>query len=455
MKFKTTIILFSILIILLIFVFFFEVKEKKGEKEEKLVELSSNDVQKIIFKREDGTISFQKDEKGEWLISEPLEAAADKYEVDQLAGDFSDLRVERVVEEAPEDLSQYEIPKKEITLWYKEREKPVKILVGMENPLDRTFFAKREDEKRVVLIPSLLKSLLEKKILDFRKKDIFSFETDKVKNIKLRAKDSRWEAAKKEEEWWLSHPVKAIAQKSRVESITGSLSRLKAKEFVSEEKNAEELKKYGLDRPEYEITLGMPLENKEIIFSLHKQEEKVYATSFLSTKIIEVDGSIIDDLGKKVEELREKEVVQFNSWEASKVFLKKGELEIKVSKDKEDRWHFETTGKEEADESKVKTFIQKIESLSAEEFIDPPLDFKKYGLDRPQAEVTIWTKGDDEPEEKAKEFKVLIGSEDKEAKKVVVKNARLDYLFKVDSAFLGDIPREAKDWMKEKEKEKK
>ncbi len=450
MKFKTTIILFAVFLVLLAFVLFFEFKGEGGKaEEEKLVVLSADDVQKVILKKEDETITFQKDEEGEWLITEPLEAKADKYEVDRLADDFSDLRIERVVEEEPEDLEKYEIPQKEISLWFKDKDKPVKILVGMQNPLDNTFFAKRDNETKVVLIPSHLKSLMEKSLFDFREKNIFKFETDDVKSVKLRAKKTRWEASKKEEEWFLKEPVEALAKTSKINDILSSLSNLKAKEFVSEEKKKEEIKKYGLHRPEYEITLGRPLENQEVTFSLHKEEDKLYATTSLSTKIVEAEDSLLSDLEKEAEELREKEVANFYSWEVNRLHLKKGEIDLTVEKDEDDNWHFESPVKEEADKSKIQTFIRKIESLEATEFIDPPLNLKDYGLDNPQAEVKIWVKED---EEKVKEITVLIGSEDKEEKKVVVKNARFDYLFRVDSAFLEEFPQDIKDWKKQEEK---
>ena len=38
--------------------------------------------------------------------------------------------------------------------------------------------------------------------------------------------------------------------------------------------------------------------------------------------------------------------------------------------------------------------------------------------------------------------------QDKEEKTVVVKNARFDYLFQVDSAFLDEFPEEMNDWKK-------
>ncbi len=454
MKFKTTIILFAIFLVLLAFVLFFEYKGM-GEKdeEEKLLALSSDDVQKITFKKEDETISFQKDEEGEWLITEPLDAKADKYEVDRLASGFSDLNIERVVDEEPEELEKYGIPQKEISLWFKDKDEPVKILIGMENPLGNTFFAKRDDETKVVLIPSHLKSLMEKSLFDFREKNIFKFEAEDVKTVKLRAKQTRWQASKKGEEWFFKNPVNALAQSSEIDDILSSLSNLKAKEFMSEEKKKDDIKEYGLDRPEFEIIIGMPLANQEVTFSLHKEEDKLYATTSLSPKIVEAEDSLLSDLEKEAEELRENKVANFYSWEANRLHLKIGEIDWELVKDEEDNWHFESPLKEEADKSKIQTFIRKIESLEAEEFIDPPfsLNLKDYGLDNPQAEVKIWV---NEDEENVKEITVLIGSEDKESKEVVVKNARFDYLFRVDSAFLEEFPKDIKDWKPEEEDKK-
>lgn len=461
MKFKTTIILFAAFVILLVSVLLFEeFKGKGGEDEEnKLVAFSSDEVQKITLKRGDETLTFEKSqdkEQEEWILSEPFEAKADKYEADQLAENFSNLRIERVVEEEPDDVEKYGIPQKEISLWFKNREQPIKVLIGSENSIDSTFFAQREDETRVVLIPSHLKSLMEKSLFEFRQKEIFKFEADFVKRIALRAKEIQWEAEKKEEEWFFKKPVVSLAQENKITGILNSLSGLKAKEFISEDKKKEDVKKLGLDRPDYEIVLTMPLENKEFTFFLHKKEEKLYATSSLSSKIIEVEDSILSELEEEAEELREKEVANFYSWEVNRLQFKRSELDWELSKDDEDNWNFESPVQEKADNNKIQTFIRKIESLEADEFIDPPLNLADHGLDAPQIEVKIWTKED---EKDVKEITVLIGSEDKKAKKVAVKNARFDYLFKLDSAFLEEFPKDIKDWKPEiqekKEKQEK
>jgi hypothetical protein len=486
MKFKTTLILFVVFAGLLAFILLFDVKDVgQEEPKDKLVDLEAHDVVKIEFKTEEEAITFTKEEEDDWLISAPIEAKADRDEVDRIADDFSSLEIDRVVEEEPQDLGKYGIPQKEITLHFKDREEPVKILVGMENPLDQKYFAQREGDTRVVLIASTHTSLFEKKIFDFREKNIFKFETDDVKGIELHSGDIRWEAEKKEEEWFLKEPVQSLAEKSDITSLLSSLSGLKAKEFVSEEKNDEELKNFKLDFPQHTVTLQMPLKNQEVTFMIQKEEDKVYATTSLSPKIIEAEDTILSKLEKNPLEMREKEVADFYSWEVNKVSLERGDFVLTVVEDEEeDKWYFDSTEKEAADKDKIDEFIRKIEALEAEGFIDPPLNLKEFGLEPPEGKVTLWVKKD---EEKSAEITIMIGkkleaeseqealdeaaSEEASGEKtedesqaeettlkkefVYVKNARFDYLFKVDAGFLGQIPNKLEDWEKAEESEEK
>lgn len=453
MKFKTTLILLIVFVALLALVLVFESRGKKAasakEKEEKLVDLASADIRKIQLKKEGETLIFEKDDKGAWRLTAPLEAKADSTEVDGLVSNFSSLHIDRVVEKEAKDPKTYEIPREEVALWVKGKDAPVRILIGMENPLDKSLFAKREDDPRIVLLSSTLTSILDKKVFDFREKDIFKFDPAEVKSVRVRAKDVSWEAVREGDGWNLKSPVRALASKSKVDSLLDSLSAIRAKEFLSEDKKPEDLKKFGLDKPEYEVTLSMPSANKNVVFSLHKEGEKAYAITSQSNKVIAFEGSLPADLEKKPDELREKKVVSFYSWEANKVSLKRDGFELVAVKEKvkdEDKWLLQTPAKDPADGTKIEDFIRKIEGLEAAAFIDNPKSLAEYGLARPAAEVRVWTKGADD---KVTEAALLVGKEDKDKKQVIVKNLRLDYLFRVDSSFLQDFPKESKDWKAE------
>jgi len=448
-RFKTTLVLLAVFIGLLAVVLFFDSRsEKKKAAEDRtntLISLTSSDVRKASLVRDGETLTFERDETGPWRLVSPLQAAADEYEVSSLINAFASLRIERVVEKEAKDLKAYEIPKTEISLWVKGKDAPVRLLVGMENPLDKTLFAKREDDPRIVLLASTLKTALEKKVFDFRQKDVFKFTAADVKTVRVRAKDVSWQAAREERGWFLKAPVAALAAKGKIDSLLDSLSGLKAKAFVAEAKKAEDLKAFGLEKPEYEVALSLPTAIQEIVFTLHKEGETLYATTSPSTKIITFEGTLLADLDRKVDEIREKKVSDFYSWDANRASVKRDGFALAAVKEKageEEKWFLEGATREEADRTKVEDFIRKIEGLEATAFIDNPGPLAAYGLDS-GAEVRIRTK---DSQGKANETVLLVGGEDADKKQVVVKNALFDYLFEVDSGFLQDLPKERKDW---------
>lgn len=454
MKFKTTLILLAVLAALLVLVLFILPKKPAEEtaKGPQLADLKQEEVERIVVKSGSETIGFKREGQGKWLISEPLQAEAESYEVERLAEDFSALRAERVVEEKAQDAARYGIPQREILLWAKGRSEPVHFLIGNENPMDNTLYAQKKGDGRIVLLSTSIKSDLDKKLLDFRQKDIFNFETNRVQRIALRYKGAEWQASRKGEEWVLEKPVAGLADKFKMDSVLNTLSGMRAVEFASEQKTEKELKEFGLDKPEVEAALSIPAAGQNPSFLLRKKDDKVYATTSLSSKIIRVEPQVLTDLDKKPEDLREKGVDIFNAWEADKLKVKTAALDLAVSKDKQGLWRFEAGGTGEADLSMVESFIRQVDDLSAKEFIDRPGPLASYGLDKPQAEIRIRVK---ELKDKTREVMVLVGAEDKAKKEVIVRNPRLSYLLRVDSAFLSELPKTSRDWEKPKEEKAK
>jgi hypothetical protein len=455
MKFKTTLVLLAVFAGLLgIFLYFDSRDEKKEAAEEKaniLIDLVSGDVRKASLVRDGETLAFERDEAGPWRLTSPLQAAADEYEVGNLVDSLASLRIERVVEKETKDPAVYEIPKMEVSLWVKGQDAPVRLLVGMENPLDKSLFAKREDDPRIVLLGSSLKTALDKKIFDFRQKDVFKFTAADVKTVRVRANEVSWQAAREDAGWFLKRPVEALAAKGKIDALLDSLSGIRAKEFVAEEKSAGVLGKYGLVAPEYEVVLSLPASGQEIVFSLHKEGENTYATTSLSTKVVAFEGTLPADLDRKVDEMREKKVADFYAWDARAVHLKKSGVEISAVKEKvgeEEIWLLDPAAKEAAERTKVEDFVRKVEGLEAAAFIDNPGPLSAHGLDG-GTEIRILTKDYQGIE---KEVVLLVGREDAEKKRVVVKNTLLDYLFSVDSGFLEAWPEEKKDWKAESPK---
>jgi hypothetical protein len=451
-RFKSTLILLGVAVVLLGLVLYFDsAGKKKKEVEEKtqtLIDLKAADVRKLSLVRDGQTLTLERDEGGPWRLTAPLQAAADEYEANALVEALASLRLERVVEKEAKDPAAYEIPKTEVSLWPKGQDTPIELLVGMENPLDHSLFAKRADDPRIVLLASSLKTTLDKTIFDLRQKDVFKFATADVKEIQVQSKNVAWRADRDEAGWALQEPVAARAAKTLIDGLLDSLSGLRAKAFVSESKSPETLKEFGLDKPEYAVRLSLPTPGQEIVFDLTKKGEASYATTSQSTKIITFEGTLLEDLGRKVEELRDKKVASFYSWEADRVALKRNGVEIAAVKENSggaEKWVLEGSAKAEADRTKIEDFLRKVESLEAASFVDAPGPLASYGLD-PGSEIRIRAK---DAQGKETETVLLVGREDAATKLVPVKSPGLGYLFQVDSAFLQEWPKDAKDWQSE------
>ena len=451
MKFKTTLVLLGVFAVLLAAVLYFDkkgaAKKTAEEASNDLINVPAGDVNKISLARGLETIVLERDGSGSWHLTSPLQADADETEANGLASALASVRIERVVEKEAQDPKVYEIPTTQVSLWVKGKEAPIRLLVGMENPLDKSLFAKREDDPRIVLLSSTLKATLDKSVFDFREKDVFKFTAADVKAIRVRAKakDAAWQAAQESASWMLKAPVSSVAAKSKIESLLESLAGLRAKAFVAETKSPATLKEFGLDRPDYEVALSLPAKSQEIVFALHKKGEDQYATTSQSTKIITFEGTLLADLDRKAEEMREKKIADFYSWDADRVALKRDGVVIAAVKEKTgdaDIWILEGPAKAEADRAKIEDFLRQVEGLEAASFVDAPGPLSSYGLE-PGAEVRIRTK---DAQGQAKEIVLLVGREDVAKKQVALKSPGLGYLWLVDPSFLQAWPKEAKDW---------
>jgi len=445
-KAKTTLILAVVFCGLLAAVLFVD-RKKPGDAagpEGKLVEIASENVERISFDNGTETMTLVRDGSVGWQIAEPIETPADTIEVSGFLNAFTDLPIDRVVEEKNADLEKYGIPSRDVALKLRGTDRPVKISIGAENAVGRTFFAQKEGDPRVVLLPATLRSSLEKTLFDFRRKDDFRFETSNVTRIRLVSPHVRWEARKTGGEWFLESPLKALAGEAKITALLDSLSGLRAAAFAAEAKNPEELKKTGLDRPETTVALSVSGAKEELVFAFRRSVEKTYVMNSESPRIIVPESDPLAELGKKPDEFRENRIAVFHSWEAVRLAVKKEGLSLVLAKGPDGKWMFDAGLKDEADGAKVEDFLGKIESLEASGFVDAPKSPDAYGLAAPRAEITIRTREEGEkPVEK--EFTLRVGDAGPDGK-AAVKNARFDYLFKVDAAFLEDLPKAAGDW---------
>lgn len=460
MKGRTTLLLAAVFLALLAVVLFVDRKETGGAAaaEEKLADVVAENVEEIAFKNASGKVVLARTEPDGWSIREPRETPADPVEVSSLLYALSDLRIERVVEAENGDPQKYGIPASEIGLKMKAPAPAVTILIGAENPVGGTFYARKEGDPRIVLLPSALKPSLGKTFFDFRRKDVFRFETGDVARIEVASGNVRWAARKDGAEWFLEDPVKALAKESEISSLLDGLAGLRAAEFSVENKKTGDPDQAGLDRPDATVRLSFPSPRKDLVFAFQSVGGKTLATNSDSPLIVVPAADPTANLKRTAEGYRETRIAPFNSWEVAGLTVKNRDVSLDLVRNADGTWAFVSGEKGGADGRKVDAFLQKVGSFEAESFIDRPEPLSRYGLDALRAEIAIRTKS---PGGAAAEktIRLQIGAPDKDGK-AVARNARFDYLFKIDGAWLDDLPGSAAAWAAappekdQKEKEK-
>src|SRR5687768_5658246 len=215
----------------------------------KAFELTSDNIEELEFKSPDGQTARVQRTGGNWELVEPVKADADDGVVGTVTSNLGTLEVQRVVEESPADLGQYGLanPRIDVGFRLQGQKEFQRLLVGEKTPTGGDFYAKRGDEKRVVLISSFLDSILTKTPFDLRDKVILKFERDKADGIEVARGASTNQFARNGSDWRIVKPAPGRADYAATEGLMTRLSSTNMLKVVSE--TGENLRMYGLDRP--------------------------------------------------------------------------------------------------------------------------------------------------------------------------------------------------------------
>ena len=101
-----------------------------------------------------------------------------------------------------------------------------------------TCYAKRDDQKRVVLIAQYHESSLNKSTFDLRDKTIIKFDRDKVDGVDVNVGGKTIEFAKADADWKMTKPVAARADFSAVDGLIGQVKGAQMKTLVDQRADA-------------------------------------------------------------------------------------------------------------------------------------------------------------------------------------------------------------------------
>ena len=389
--------------------------DKKPEefRDRKLTDLITAQVSRIILKTPAGEMELQK--KGDhWEIVKPLRARGDDQKINDLIAKITTARIQQFVADDHGDLRPYGLaePRGAITL-FTQADKPGQLLqIGgiPEKEKDQTYvrFALRGF---VYTVPKKIEEILNTKPDDLRDRHLVRIDTNVLDRITIEAPGKgKVVLARKDENWTIANRQNTPANSGEVRRFIDTLQNERVTKFV--EDVASNLPKYGLDKPQLQLTFSS-------FASENTAETKAGEQPFATVAFGKVDGDNV--YARLADEpfvvalrrgLRDQIFTDPLQWQELSIFKFKPEQihrlsvmtdkELSLERGENNQWRW-LKGSGDINQTNVQSLLNTLSNLHAVRWLEatPP----QHGFEKPQLVVTFTTLPDDKAS-----HKVTIGS---------------------------------------------
>ena len=371
-------------------------------RDRKLTDLIMAHISRVVLKTPAGEMELQK--KGEhWDIVKPLRARGDDQKISDLIAQVTTARIQQFVADDHGDLHPYGLaePRGAITLFTPEIKQGQLLQVAgvPEKNKDQTYvrFAPRGS---VYTLPKKIEEILNTKPDDLRDRHLVRIDTNILDRITIDAQGKgKTVLARKSENWTIASRMNTPANSGEVQRLLDALQNEQVTRFV--EDVASNLPKYGLDKPQLQLTFSS-------FASENTAETKAGEQAFATVAFGKVDGDSV--YARLVDEpfvvavhrsLLDQILTDPLQWQALSIFEIRPEQihrlsvvtdkELSLERDGSNQWHW-LRGGGEIDQTDVQSLLNTLSSLHAVRWLG--VTTPQQGFEKPQVVVIFTTSPD-------------------------------------------------------------
>lgn len=362
------------------------------------VGLHSEQVTRVELKRPSGTLVLAKS-GDQWRFEQPGAYAANPESVKTwLRGLLDDTDIRRVEGEA--DLAKLGLDKPEVELVLKAGGTTRTLQIGkpFKTPNEdkgSLYYAREASSGRLFMLPAgEAEGLRDKKIEDLRDKRLLVLEDEKdVRKVTVRRGAETVELQRQgEEDWKLLQPFAAPAQEDDARTLINRLKNAEAESFV--EDRAQDLAKYGLDRPRMTAELATSKGSLTVRFGKALKDGKVYAMPADGSTVTLISKLTWEDLDNqsRLSRLRKRKLTSLDRDKISYFELRGPKGLVRVRKVNNDEWQWaepKDPKKSKANTEKCRQVVDRLTGDANAHVEEAPKDLVRYGLDKPVITVTF------------------------------------------------------------------
>lgn len=376
------------------YVYFVQSKKPAvADSRQKVFTVTADTIDQVTVTSESGETTTLKKIDGDWRETAPADAPADAAEASGIVTSLASLDLDRVVDDQPKDLTPYGLDKPRMTVSFDtEKDKNARrLLIGNKNATGVDLYAKLAGSPRVFLIGSYLEDTFNKTPFDLRNKTLLDFDRDKVNAITVATPAHTVALARQGAGvWTLEKPLHAAGDDLTIENLIGQLQAAQMKSIVAD--TAIDLKQYGLDKPQAQVTLAAGSAQTTLQIGAKAPDGNLYARDLAQPRIVTVEASLLDDLNKSPEDFRQKDLFNFRSYNANWISITRGGQTLTFQqvqgsgKNAAATWQRVAPGKGTVKDADMEDFLTQLSGLRAASFV---ASTAHTGLDKPAATVSV------------------------------------------------------------------
>ncbi len=331
-------------------------------------------------------------EPGEWKIIQPVKAKADPRAVEDIVSAIGSLRVVLFEADGEYNPASYGLAQPRITVAFQSTADGSiqELQIGSDAGTPGRIYVARSDHHAVYAVNKEIYTKLNKTIFDLRDKRVIDFQRTATHRFAIRQGDSKIVCQKNMDgEWEITTPVTLKADEEAVDDLLFGVDALKAVAFVDDQ--PKNLQPYGLDSPSIESAFMVPDAEPAVLLVGKMKGDNIYVKAQNAEPVFLVKKNLLDLVRVGVAELRDKQILDFDSDAAVKFVLKYGGVNLTCQK-QGTNWRLTHPVHEDAKNGAVSSIIHQINQLTVEVFlaVSPPIT--TTGLDVPEMQLAVTLK---------------------------------------------------------------
>lgn len=394
-RYWPTLLMTVVLAALGLYVYFVELpaqqrEEQRETESQRLLTFEESKIGELTVKSGPEEIGLKQGDDQNWRITTPIQAEADRRQVQALIRALVTGRVKRVVEENGASLSTFGLdqPATEISLSAGPQQE--RLAIGDSGPLSSTLYVWRASDKKVLLTDLAPKDFINKSVMAFRRKELLQFSPFEVERLRLTYPQTEIvlyaQDQKPKKKWKIRYPVEAEADRTEVQALLFRLEDLKALAIIDPGPERDAIAK-TLTKPKVKVTVHAG--GKDQIVKIYQPDPasgEAYAETGPEAPLYKVTPSAIKDLTKELFNLQDKRLLGAESADIALLSVKTRDQQY-VLVHEHDEWILEDKPTEKVSQEVADLFVSRVVNLPAEErILKQPAALAPYGLTAPAAE---------------------------------------------------------------------